>query len=314
MLAPVVLVRGPEALFRERAVEGLVALARERDPETERVTLDGGEYTTGGLMVATSPSLFGEVKIVVVTGAEAGTDDLYGDLISYVAHPDPHTPVVIVHGGGVKGKKMLDTVIKSGAPVVVCDELKRDDQKAGFVQRELRAAGRRAAPEAVQALVYALGSNLSELAAGITQLVADTTGTISAVAVDRYYGGRVEATGFKVADAAVAGHAGEAVALLRHALATGQDPVPIVAALAYRLRTLAKAAAVRSGLVSARESGVNDWQLRNLQTDLRRWSPAALGAAISAVAAADAEVKGASRDPVYAVEKAVLAIANAVAV
>lgn len=51
-----------------------------------------------------------------------------------------------------------------------------------------------------------------------------------------YHGGKVEATGFKVADAAVAGDAGEALRLLRHAIAVGVDPVPIVAVLAQRLR------------------------------------------------------------------------------
>ncbi|ETJ02367.1 MAG: DNA polymerase III, delta subunit, partial [Actinomyces urogenitalis DORA_12] len=41
------------------------------------------------------------------------------------------------------------------------------------------------------------------------------------------------------------------------------------------------------------------------------WSDDALAYAIQAVARADAEVKGASRDPVHAVERAVLAICNA---
>ena len=34
-----------------------------------------------------------------------------------------------------------------------------------------------------------------------------------------YHGGKIEATGFRVADAAIAGNSGEALALLRHALA-----------------------------------------------------------------------------------------------
>jgi DNA polymerase-3 subunit delta len=131
--------------------------------------------------------------------------------------------------------------------------------------------------------------------------------------VDRYYGGRVEATGFKVADAAVSGDGGNAVALLRHALAVGTDPVPLIAALAMRLRTLAKVAAIRGGAVTARDLGMQEWQVRNAQRDLQRWTPEGLATAISAVAQADAEVKGAGRDPVYAAEKAVLTIARCVA-
>jgi DNA polymerase-3 subunit delta len=306
-----VLVRGPEALLRERAVDGLVALARERDPNTEKVELDAGAYGAGNLQVAASPSLFGEAKIVVVTAAEAGTDDVYADLLAYVAAPDPETTVVVVHGGGQRGKKMLDAVVASGAPILQCDAVTRDADKAEFVARELRAARRRAEPEAVRALIDALGADLRELAAAVAQLVNDTTGTIGVGVVDRYYAGRVEATGFKVADAAVAGDAGSAVALLRHALATGADPVPLVAALAMRMRTLAKVAAMRGGSVTARELGLQDWQVRNAQRDLKRWTPEGLATAITAVAQADAEVKGAGRDPVYAVERAVLTIARA---
>jgi len=86
--------------------------------------------------------------------------------------------------------------------------------------------------------------------------------------------------------------------------------VPIVAALALRLRTLARVAAIRGGSVTARELGLQDWQVRNANRDLARWTPEGLATAITAVAQADAEVKGAGRDPVYAVEKAVLTIAR----
>nr|WP_216648491.1 DNA polymerase III subunit delta [Isoptericola chiayiensis] len=309
-MAPVVLVRGPEDLLAERAVDGVVGLARERDPEVEKVELQGADYTAGELTVAASPSLFGEAKVVVVRGAEACTDDLVADVVDYVAAPDGETTVVVVHGGGNRGKKMLDAITRSGAPVLQCDAITRDADKTAFVAGEFKAARRRAEPAAVRALVDALGADLRELASACAQLVADTSGTIGEDVVDRYYGGRVEATGFKVADAAVAGDAGGAVALLRHALATGADPVPVVAALALRLRTLARVAAIRGGTTTARELGLQDWQVRNANRDLARWTPEGLATAITAVAQADADVKGGGRDPVYAVERAVLTIAR----
>lgn len=310
-LAPVVLVRGAEPLLAERAVDGVVRLARERDPEVEKVELEGATYTAGQLTVAASPSLFGEAKIVVVRGAESGTEDLIQDIVAYVARPDEETTVVVVHGGGQRGKKMLDAVTKSGAPVMVGDPITRDGEKASFVMGEFKAARRRADADAVRALVDGLGNDLRELASACSQLIADTTGTITEATVDRYYGGRVEATGFRVADAAVAGDPGAAVSLLRHALTTGLDPVPIVAALAVRLRNLAKVAAMRGGGITARELGMAPWQVDRATKDLRRWTPEGLAAAITAVAQADADVKGETRDPVYAVEKAVLAITQA---
>ena len=116
-----------------------------------------------------------------------------------------------------------------------------------------------------------------------------------------------------MADAALAGNAGQAVALLRHALATGVDPVPIVAALASKLRVLAKVAAVRGrGAAAVRELGLAPWQTDRAMADLRRWTPEGLASAISAVAQADAEVKGEGRDAQFAVERAVLRVAAAV--
>src|SRR5690606_40860594 len=103
---------------------------------------------------------------------------------------------------------------------------KKDSDKAAFVTAEFRRARRRIDASGVRALVEAVGTDLRELAAACSQLVTDTDGTVSEAVVDRYYGGRVEATGFRVADAAVAGHAGDAVALLRHKLSSGAEPEP----------------------------------------------------------------------------------------
>ena len=154
------------------------------------------------LTVAASPSLFGEAKVVVVEGAESATDALVADVVDYVPVADPATTVVVVHGGGVRGKRMLDAIKGSGAPVVAVEAIKKDSDKVAFVNAEFRRARRRIDASGVRALVEALGNDLRELAAACSQLVTDTDGTVSEAVVDRYYGGRVEATGFRVADAA----------------------------------------------------------------------------------------------------------------
>ncbi|QCB95240.1 DNA polymerase III subunit delta [Cellulomonas shaoxiangyii] len=311
--APVVLVSGPEELLAERAAERIVARVRETDPDVEVVRVDAAQYAAGELAVLTSPSLFADGKVVLVEGVERSGDALLVDAEAYVARPMTDVVVVLRHAGGMRGKRLLDAARAAGVPTVACESVKSDADKASFVQDELARAGRRADARGVRALVDAVGSDLRELAAACAQLVADTTGLIGEEAVQRYHGGRVEATGFQVADAAVAGEAGRAVALLRHAMATGLDPVPIVAALAVRLRTLAKVGAVRGrGAAAARELGMAPWQVDRAAADLRRWTPEGLATAISAVAQADAEVKGEGRDPRFAVERAVLRVAAAV--
>nr|WP_281285578.1 DNA polymerase III subunit delta [Cellulomonas aerilata] len=312
--APVVLVTGSEGLLAERAVAAVVAGAKERDPDVEVTRLDGAGYSGGSLGVVTSPSLFGEARVVVVEGVEQGTDELMTDALTYLGAPADDVVLVLQHGGGQRGKKLLDAVKASGAPVVLCEPIKKDADKVAFATAELRRAGRRADAAGVRALVEAVGADLRELAAACAQLVADTSGLIGADAVSRYYGGRIEATGFRVADAAIAGQTGQAVALLRHALATGADPVPLVAALAAKLRVLAKVAASRGrGSGPSRDLGLAPWQLDRARRDLAHWTPEALAAAITAVAQADAEVKGAGRDPVFAIERAVLRVASAAA-
>jgi len=273
--------------------------------------LDAAEYSPGTLGVVTSPSLFAEDRLVIVTGVERGTDELLTDLLAYSARPADDVVLVVRHAGGQRGKKLLDALRTGGAVVVACEPIKKDAEKSAFVSAELRRAGRRADAAAVRALVDAVGTDLRELAAACSQIVADTTGAIGADVVERYFGGRIEATGFRVADAAIEGNAGHAVALLRHALATGVDPVPIVAALAAKLRVLAKVAATRGrGAAAVRDLGLAPWQVDRAMRDLSRWTPESLAAAITAVAQADAEVKGASRDPQFAVERAVLRVAS----
>lgn len=305
-LAPVVLVRGGEGLLSDRAVARVVALAKEADPGTEVTRLEAAGYDAGRLGMLASPSLFGEARCIVVAGVESCTDAFIEDALAYLAVPADDVWLVLQHGGGVRGKKLLDAVTRAGHPVVSCEPLK-DHDKAAFVSAEFRRARRQVDQEAVQALVQAVGSDLRELAAACAQLVADTTGRITADVVERYHGGRVEATGFKVADAAIAGNATEAVTLLRHAVESGAHPVVLVAALAVKLRTMAKVEAM-AGRGGAGSLGLAPWQVDRARRELSGWSPEGLARAITAVAAADAEVKGESRDPVFAVERAVLRI------
>jgi DNA polymerase-3 subunit delta len=121
----------------------------------------------------------------------------------------------------------------------------------------------------------------------------------------------VNATGFAVADAAIAGKGGEATALVRHALSTGVDPVPLIAALASKLRTLVKVGASRGrGLDPVKDLGLAPWMVDRARRELQRWNADSLAEAIEAVAQADADVKGASRAPAFALERVVRRVAE----
>lgn len=311
--AAVILVGGPEEYLGIRAIDHIRAQVRAGDPDVELSRLNAAAYEPGFLRMVVSPSLFGERKLIEVEGVESMNDAFLTDALTYLKQPEDDAVLVLRHGGGVRGKKLLDAIKAAGWPVVDCQPLKKDADKAAFVTAEFKAGGRRIESSAVQALVNATGANLSELAAACNQLIADATSTVDAELVDRYYGGRIEATAFKVADAAMAGNGPVALSTLRHALATGADPVPLVAALAAKLRTIAKVAGAQgSSHQVAQDLGMQPWLVEQAQRDVRRWTPDGLIRSIQATAEADAQVKGLSRDPVYAVEHAVTVISMSV--
>ncbi|MDR2565511.1 MAG: DNA polymerase III subunit delta [Bifidobacteriaceae bacterium] len=312
-----VLVLGPEDLLADRAVQRLGRLAREEHPELDFATIDAAEASRDALVGAASGSLFADYTVVVVERGEKANGDFLDGALAYLRAPSPEAMVVFRHAGGRSAKKLIDALRGAKAAEVDASPIRSDRDKEAFVKAEFRRGGRGADERAVRALVEAVGSDLRELASAVDQMMADSTGPITAQLVDRYYGGRLETTVFKVADAAVAGQVGEALRLARYALGAGVDPVPMIGALAGKLRTMAKVGgALASGLNPVKDLGMNSWQVDQAKRVLRNWDGAGLGRAILAVAQADAQVKGlggasSKTARYYAVERAIIAVAGA---
>ena len=310
--ASVVLVSGAEDVLAERAITMLRDFLRAEDPALEVSDLEADGYRRGELLTLASPSLFGEPRLIRVAAVEKASDDFLLDALDYLQQPAESTTLVLRHRSGVRGKKLLDAVRAGtgGGIEIVCAELKRDVEKQDFAAAEFRAAGRKISPGALRALVAAFSDDLRELSSACRQLLSDAPGDVTESVVARYYGGRVETNSFAVADAAIAGRHGEALVALRHALDSGADPVPMVAAFAMKVRTMAKVSGVRGGGAQVASSlGLAPWQVDRARRDLAGWSDEGLARAIEALAATDAAVKGAERDPVFALERLVGIIA-----
>lgn len=308
--APLVLLTGSDDYQASRAFQRIRELARAKDPELQVTRFEASSYQLGELLLAASPSLFGGGSLIEFHGLESMNEDAQRDLTAYVAAPDPDVVVVAAHGGGQRGKGLLDA-LKKAATVIDCSPLKRDAEKADFVHAEFKAARRRISAEAASALVAAVGSDLAELGAACRQLLEDSEDGVDVETVRAYFGGRVEATGFAVADAAMAGRGAQAVSLLRHALATGVEPVPLVAALAMKIRQSARVAGVgaSSGELASRWK-MAPWQVQQAQEAARRFRPEDLAECVRLMAQTDALVKGEGRDPHYAVERAVVSVSR----
>ena len=306
------LILGSEGALSDRAINKLSAELKES--KCEITNLFAAETIVGDIADALAPSLFSERRALILRDLQDLPEENKDEIARYLTNPDETMTVVFVHKGGVKGKALLDAIKKVKPEIITCEPLKKEAEKEGFVKELFLDIGRKATSGAVSALVGALGSDMRELQAAVSQIAADApAGVIDEVMIDKFHQGRVETTGFDVADATLDGDLSAALIALRSALETGTDPVMITSAIASSLRSLAKVSGANRATKSfelAGQLGMAPWQIDKARRQLHRWSPGAMADAVGVIAQADAEVKGAASDPIYALEKAVARIVS----
>ena len=306
------LVIGPESLLAGRAVADLTAAAIAQRPDAAVSRIAAGELTVGGLAEATGGSLFADASVVVIEDLPELPAEVADALVETATRPGPELALALVHPGGVKGKAVLDRLRKAGVRSVDCPSLKAWELPQ-FVIAEARRAGGRMEKPAAEALVNAVGADLSALASAVRQLLDDAEDRLlTQAAVRRYFGGRAEVRSYEIATDALTGQTGAALEKLRWALSTGVGPPQVTAALAANLRELGKYLDARDdGLRDAQIAqriGVPPWKLKSLGPLARQWRSAGVARAIRAVAQADAQVTGASSDAGFALEQLVLTV------
>jgi DNA polymerase III subunit delta len=311
---PVHVVVGDEEFLVERAVTSLAAEARAAVGSSDTYDVLASSLSPGELSGPLSPSLFGGGCVAVIRSIQDAAKDVAAELAGYAAAPPPDTVLVLSHAGGAKGKNLLDALADGGANIVRCPKITRFGERMEFVKQEFGRVGATVRDAGARALLEAVGHDLRDLAAAVSQLASDTTGVIDEKVVATYYRGRAEATGFTVADQAVEGHLGRALEQLRWALAIGVSPVLITSALAQNLRSLAKVGGAprgKSGAALAAELGMPPWKVDRVRQQLRGWTPQGVACALQAIAEADADVKGGATNAAYALERAVTDIVTA---
>jgi DNA polymerase-3 subunit delta len=314
VLGTTTLITGTNEFLAERAIEGAQRAVRGADPDADISELYAGQLGPGALVEVTSPSLFASMRCVVVRMLEDLPGDALDDLLGYVAQPADDIALLLHHTGGLKGKAALDKLRKAGVVDVKAEPLKKWDLP-GWVVSEFRSHKSKISEGAAAALVDAVGEDMRALAGAADQLAADAEGEpVSEELVRRYFGGRAEVKGFAVADAAIDGKGPEALEQLRWAFAAKVDPVLVTSAIAGGLRALARYSSAPRGLREgdlAREVGVPPWKLRSLAAQSRGWTPRGMAVAIQAAAKADADVKGAAGDRMWACERLVISVIRA---
>jgi DNA polymerase-3 subunit delta len=298
---------GEEELLRARAVSAVRAAVREAHPDSEEHELVAGGLPMGSLAEALTPSLFGGHRLVVVTGVHEAAGALVDSLVSYTKSPDPDLTLVVVHPGGKRNEALLKAFKAAGAAVDECPKISSAGERIAFVRNEVRRLGGRIAPDAVTALLEAVGNDLRQLSSAASQLVSDFGGSIDADDVARFHRGQAEVTGFTVAERVLLGDTAGSVEMLRWALQRGVAHVLIADALADGVRTAARVASLNTSNVGdlARTLKLPPWKVKKAQNQARGWTIDALQQAIGVTAQLNADVKGAAASPDYALERAV---------
>ena len=308
--APLHVVLGDDEFLTERATTGVVAAVRastaagEDPPVVSR--LGGPEVTAAQLFELLSPSLFGEAQIVVITGAAELGKDAVAAVLDAAGDLPPETVLIVQHTGGGRAKTLVADLRKAGAEEHPAAKITRHTEVVGFVRSEFRGHNVRVAPEACEALVEAIGTDLRSLASACDQLVSDTGGKVDVEAVRRYHSGVEGVSGFTVAERAVTGDVAGAIEALEWAMHTGVPHVVLADALADAVNSIALVGTQR-GVASGdlARQGFPPWKVKKVQAQTRYWSVEKLGSALQVVARLNGEVKGMAEDTSYALERAV---------
>jgi DNA polymerase-3 subunit delta len=230
-------------------------------------------------------------------------------LAEYEGTPPEATVVLLATGTG-RIQKLARRAKELGGRVDVAPPKEWEERKwAAFVAAEFRRHGRSGDAGAVAAVLAHAGLDVGAIVEKVAQAAsAAPTGRVTAAQVDAVVVGHGNRGTFAVADAVCERRPAAALILLRGALEAGNDPVFVLGALAYRLRSVV---AVAAGL-DPKPLGLNitAGQAGRLRALRRNFGPGELTAAYRALADADREIKSGELPAAFVLERAVAAIAT----
>lgn len=308
-LPPILLLVGPEELLLRRAAERHLDSQRERG-ELEVTDLRAAEIREQGLPDLRTASLFGAPRALMIREAQELPAEASAALVAELDGGTLDATVLLLATTTGRIMTLAKRVKAAGGRIDIAPPKDWEDRKwADLVAEEFRRAGRSADKGAIAAILDHAGLDVATVAEKVTQAAASAPpGRISAGAVEAVVVGHGNRGSFAVADAMCDRDPAKAITLLRGVLEGGDDPVMVLGALAYRLRSLVAVA----GRLEPKSVGLNisTGQVRRLQGVRRNFGPGELTRAYRALATADREIKGGEIPSAFALERAVLEVAT----
>jgi DNA polymerase-3 subunit delta len=300
---------GSEELLLRRAAERLLDELRAEGP-VEVVDLRAGDLREQGLPDLRTGSLFGDRRAVLVRDAQELPADVAARLVGELEQTPPEAMVILLASGTGRIMKLAKRIKAAGGRVDVAPPRDWEDRKwAALVRDEFGQHKRKATPAAVDAIVNHAGLDVAQVAEKVSQVVAAVSqGVIDDRDVERAVVGHGSRGSFAVADAMCAREPARALELLRGVLESGDDPIMVLGALVYRIRSVVAVA----GRLDAKDVGlrISAGQVRHLQAARRNFGPGELTRAMRTLADADVEMKSGELPGELVIERAVAQIAT----
>ena len=294
----VCVVTGAEEALRRLVVDRVLAQAAGHDVTLVRVSAaQSGAAAT--IEHASEPTLFGGATWLVVTELDQAADESVAAAKAAIAAASPELRVILVHGGGARGRGVITAAEKAGARVIEARPVAAAALTAVMLAHA-RTVGCTLTSDAAAAIIAALGAaDLTALLACVEQLASDAAEhRIDLDLVQQTLIAAGSDNQFEIADLVWQRRAAEALVAFRQLAdrnGVSSACVTMVAALSYSLRSLARYVAERpvgAPWQVAAALGVPAWKVDSLAAQAKSWRPAQLADAAVVLAIADAETKG----------------------
>ena len=237
---------GPEEYLKREAIGALRAsLLPPGLEELNEQVLEGADARTI-LDAADTMPMMCDRRIVIVRdwapmmpGKSKNEESDVSLIEKWIQNPPPGCVTIFTFRGDPDKRKKATNLLSKAATVVDFDYL-TDPQLKQWANRRLKPYGKKIAPDALSALVFMAGRELTRLSGEIDKLAAytDKADTVLIADVQAIVPPSLEYNVFELMNRLLDGNLGEAEKMLANLLQNGQNPVGILAMLSRQLRQL----------------------------------------------------------------------------
>lgn len=311
-LDPVYVLAGSERLLIERAIDAVrKAVDAMGAPDFNIEVFDGkGLEASAVTAAARTLPMMADMRLVLVRHVDAMTPAEQRVLAEYLSDPSDTTCLVLT-ASKLDGREKLGKAAKKLGYLVDTKPL-RGRELREFVQTEAAAREHNIEPQAIEALVEAVGDDLAAVDDAIERLSlfvgpgqridADAVSTcVTRIRVESIWS-LVDAIGLK--------DRRKGVAAAQSLLDDREPPLRLLAMVARQLRIVARMReALSDGLrpqEAAKRAGAPPFKAGDLTESARRFTAESLGKAFALIAETDRALKSSKRPPDVIVQEAVL--------